>query len=97
MVNQQYVINGRTKTLAELCVQNEIPFTTMCKRLKSGWTIEEAIEPIESLPITFSIDDSSKAPDTLALEQWCELLGLDKNDTYLRILHGESFKNIVAE
>lgn len=90
-------INGVTKTLLEWCKDANIHFNIFKNRLYKGWTFQEALSDIASKQITFNPCNDDKPPDTQTLEFWCGLLGLDKDVTYLRMLRGESFENIVAE
>lgn len=95
--NTQYTIAGITKTISGWCFHTKTNPRVLIYRLLDNWTIEEALQPIEKKLISFSIDNTGKPPDTLTLDEWCGLLGLDRNTTYLRILRGESFESIVAE
>lgn len=67
------------------------------RRLRAGWTFEEAIKPVKPLSITFSTSGDKKDEETHSLEWWCDLLGLDNDQTYLKLLRGESFDNIVLK
>lgn len=61
-----------------------------CFRLYSGWTFLEALQPIEQRK--FIVDEQ-----TNTLEFWCKLLNLDEQSTYLKILRGETFENIIKQ
>lgn len=95
--NVSYSYNGVTKTLAEWCEHSLEKHRKFKFRISSGWTIAEALSGIENKIIVYSIDSSEQPPDTQTLEFWCGLLGLDKESTYLRILRGELFENLVKE
>ena len=90
-------IDGITKTLIVWCRERLIKFPMVLNRLFRGWTIEEALQPIASLSISYSTSDKEEDIETKTLEQWCCLLDLDKNQIYLRVLRGETFEDIVKE
>lgn len=81
---------GQTKTLAQWCRDFRLNYKTIYQRLQRGWSFEEAILPIGSKSITF--EDT-----THPLNVWCDMLGLDLEDTCFRILKGEKFEDIVTE
>lgn len=85
-----YTINRETRTIGEWCLQYGVRFYQTCRRLYSGWTFEEAIQPIERKEF---ILDGEKC----TLESCCDLLGLDSEETYLRVLRGTSFEDIIRE
>lgn len=95
--NNLLTLENSDKTLVEWCKDNNISFTLFKRRLYKGWTFKEALSDISSKQITFNPCADDKPPDTMSLEDWCGLLGLDKDVTYLRILRGESFETIVGE
>ena len=92
-----YTLRNITKTLSEWCREYFINLNTAIYRLYRSWSIEEALTPIESKQITFSTTYRKEDEETHTLEWWCGLLGLEKDKTYLRILRGESFEDIVKE
>lgn len=55
-----------------------------------GWSLEEALRPIEKE--VFEVDGA-----ILTLEQWCDLLAIHAEDTYLRIIRGHQLADIVKE
>lgn len=90
-------LNNITKEISIWCKESRVTFSSFRYRLSNGWTFEEALTPIESKEITFSVSDLKEDEETHTLEWWCGLLGLDKDKTYLRILRGEEFEDIVKE
>lgn len=88
--NTPFTFNETTNSIGEWCDLHNVKFTLFCSRLYSGWTFWEALQPIEQRGAT--IDGQSNT-----LEFWCRLLGLDEQFTYLRVLRGELFDNIVRE
>ena len=59
-------------------------------RLYRGWTLKEALRCIENEVFEYN-------EDKLTLESWCDLLSLDKDTTYLRVVRGISLQRIVEE
>lgn len=90
-------IDGISKSPLDWCEHSLEKHRKFKFRISSGWTIAEALSGIENKIIVYSIDSSEQPPDTQTLEFWCGLLGLDKESTYLRILRGELFENLVKE
>ncbi len=88
--NDVYTINGISKALKNWCRCARIPFRKVAGRLYNGWTLEEALIPIERKLIT--LDGHSEY-----LEDWCAILDLDSETTYLRIIRGEDIDSIVNE
>lgn len=62
----------------------------VASRQLRGWTLEEAMRPIEKEVYEW---DGSK----LTLFEWCELLQLHHEDTYLRIIRGHKLEDIAKE
>lgn len=89
-VNTLCDISGINKTISEWCSVNRLPISTVKNRLYKGWTLEEALRPIEREVFEF---DGSK----LTLYEWCCLMDVDQDNTYLRIIRGEKFEDIVKE
>ena len=84
-----YTIDDETKTLETWCRENNATFSLFVNRLFSGWTVQEALQPIQNREITYD-------NETHSLEWWCDLFGFDdKNKIYLKILRGEDFAKIV--
>lgn len=94
--NNRYITyDGKTQTLAMWCKELGLNYSLIGSRLRKGWSFEEAIRPIKPLIVTFSTSGEKKDEETHSLAWWCGLLGLDKETTYLRILRGELFEDIV--
>ena len=87
--NTYYEYNGNRKTLMEWCQDLGLKYYKVHYRLRKGWTFEEAIQPIEDKLITY--DDT-----TNRLQDWCDLMDLDPLDTYIKILLGTPFEDIVS-
>lgn len=85
-----YEIDGITKTLLEWCDNSRLLLAIIRNRLSNGWTFEEALRPIEKE--VFEVEDSA-----LTLYEWCCLMDLDHNTTYLRIIRGEKLDTIIKE
>lgn len=60
-----------------------------CRQLK-GWTMEEATRPIEKEVFEFEGEKRT-------LYEWCGLMGLHHEDTYLRIIRGDKLADIIKE
>lgn len=90
-------LNNISKTILEWCAENNVSFVFFRSRLGKGWTLIEALTPINKKLINFNPDNSDKGPMLMPLEHWCGLLGMDCDSTALRILRGEEFDNIVKE
>lgn len=88
--NDVYTINGVSKALKNWCRCAGISFRKVAVRLYNGWTLEEALTPIEKKLIT--LDGHAEF-----LEDWCALLDLEPETTYLRILRGEDIDGIIDE
>lgn len=96
--NNVYITyEDRTQTLAMWCKELGLNRHLVGARIRKGWLFEEAIRPLKPLLITFSTSGDKKDEETHPLEWWCELLDLDKDKTYLRLLRGESFESIILE
>jgi hypothetical protein len=88
--NVFYEHKGEKKILKDWCASLSVSYNkTYYRMFYLGWTFEEAIQSIESIPITFE-------NETKCLFDWCDLLGLPLAKTALRILRGEIFEDIVA-
>lgn len=92
-----YTVNHTTLKLKEWCKLSDIQPIDVKRRLMLNWSFEEAISPIAKRLITFNPDNTDKGPETFKLSHWCGLLGLDKEDTYLRMIRGDTFDDIVNE
>lgn len=90
-------IGSISKTMYHWCVDNKITLSIFRNRLYKGWTIVEALSDIASRKITFNPCTDGMPPETMSLDEWCGLLELDKDTSFLRILRGESFEVIVNE
>lgn len=89
--NRFYEHGGQSKTLAEWSRELGLNPNTVWRRIhRQGWTIDEALQPIEAKLIDY--DGTTKT-----LQNWCDLLGLDPCETYLRILRGTAFEDIATE
>ena len=88
--SDKYAINDETKTLKEWCREKKVKFRTVASRLYNGWTLEEALTPIERKLVT--LDGHSEF-----LEDWCAILDLDPETTYLRVIRGDDIDSIVNE
>lgn len=62
----------------------------VASRQLRGWTLEEAMRPIEKE--VYELDGTK-----LTLYEWCGLLQLHREDTYLRIIRGHKLEDIVKE
>ena len=85
-----FTMNGTTHSIGKWCDTHNVKFMLFCFRLYSGWTFWEALQPIEQRK--FIVDEQ-----TNTLEFWCKLLNLDEQSTYLKILRGETFENIIKQ
>ncbi len=85
-----FTIGGVTKSLKKWCKERNIKISTVINRLYKSWSFEESLQSIEKREIIFENEINT-------LEFWCDLFDLDKNQTYLRILRGENFEDIVKE
>ena len=81
--------NGERKLLIDWCRILNLKYSLIYYRIKVlNWEFHEAIQPIESLSITFE-------NETKPLQEWCDLFDLKYNQTYIRILRGETFEDII--
>lgn len=96
-LDTEYTIDGNTRKLKEWCRLSDIQPADVKRRLMLGWLFEEAINPIAKKLITFNPDNSDKGTETFKLSFWCGLLGLDKEATYLRMIRGANFEDVVKE
>lgn len=60
-----------------------------CRQL-AGWTMEEATRSIEKEVFEFEGEKRT-------LYEWCGLMGLHHEDTYLRIIRGHKLTDIIKE
>lgn len=67
-----------------------VPGLLIAFRQACGWTMEEAVRPIEKE--VFEYDGIQ-----MTLFEWCELMGLHHEDTYFRIIRGHTLADIIAE
>lgn len=89
--NTYYEYRGERKSLADWCRELHRGYKVTSYRINQlNWTFEEAIQPIEDKTIIY---EGVEKP----LRDWCELMSLIHSDTYLRILRGEAFGDIVEE
>ena len=94
-LKSKYTHAGKELILEKWIKELGLHFPTVASRLLAGWKFKEAIQPIEKREVTFSTSGNKEDEETHALEWWCELLGLNKGPTYLLVLRGTSFENIV--
>ena len=87
-LDTHYEIEGVSKTFLEWCENSRLLFGTVRNRILNGWTFREALRPIEKEIFEF---EGSK----LTLYEWCCLMDLDQNTTYLRILRGEKLEDLI--
>ena len=84
-----FTIDHVTKAIKEWLKVRKIRPRQLISRLYKGWSISEALEPIQEK--SFSLDDQ-----TLPLSVWCGVLGYEDVDKiYLRIIRGETLEDIV--
>lgn len=88
--NAIYELNGKVKTLAGWCRELHLNYDFVQQRLSRGWSFEKAIVSAKAKLITY--EDTTKT-----VYDWCDLMCLDVENTYLRILRGEKFEDIVGE
>ena len=82
--------NKEIKTLPEWCFVLELNYHLVRRRIRDGWTFDEAIYPIKSINADF---DGLTKP----LHVWCEFLNLKYQETYRRIQNGEVLDDIACE
>lgn len=88
--NVFYEYKGESKTLAQWCKYFGVKYKVAYYRINTlDWAFEEVVQPIDRRQITY--DDVTKT-----LEDWCDLLVLNHNEVYLRILRGDAFRNIIS-
>lgn len=93
-----FTYEGKTLSLSEWAKIKNINYQTLRDRIfRYGWVLEDALKSIEYLPIAYSYSGEKTDEEVQTLEWWCDFLCLDKEQTYLRILHGELFDDIVKD
>jgi hypothetical protein len=89
--NHLISFNGETLTIAEMARKYNLDYELFRHRLKMGWTVERAMNPIEQQ------EEINYNGETKTVSQWAEEIGLTYHQLKKRLMRGWTVERAITQ